>query len=432
VSPEQINPEGQIVPVFAREKPPAPPAASPPRRDSGYSAAPILTMFGLEGGGMARKLLIVDGSDADRASLGKLLAGDEIELDDAPDGIEAFEKLLELSYDLVVTEAKLDRLDAPELIAKLRAHGVKTPVFVLSSVTKGATLAALKKLGIVEYVHKAAGTEAIRHRILAALPGVAPAATSEPVKAAAVAPGTGVALIVDAAEAEHLRLRALFPASLTIDGTKTFNEALALARHGAYRLVLLDADASVLNLGGIVAQLHVLQPEAAVVGAATLGRHDERAAVAESLGSLGFDDVIFKPFVADEITLFVDRYCSGWDHLITVQEDLIEVSRLRCRRDHHDRYLHELATRSEAALRGLSDACFDRAIFDLTRVEHLDITEAAELLARLENAAHTLGIALVVAVPPAVGAGLHAFKESFAGDHFRWFSSAADARASLR
>ncbi len=83
-------------------------------------------------------------------------------------------------------------------------------------------------------------------------------------------------------------------------------------------------------------------------------------------------------------------------------------------------------------MRGLSEACFDRAIFDLTRVEHLAVTEAAELLARLERAAHTLGIALVVAVPPAVGAGLHAFQESFAGEHFRWFSSAADARASLR
>ena len=120
-----------------------------------------------------------------------------------------------------------------------------------------------------------------------------------------------------------------------------------------------------------------------------------------------------------------------FDELAVLTEDLIEVSRLRCRRDHHNRYLHELAMRSEATLRSLSDACYDRAIFDLTRVEHLAAAEAAELLARLEGAARTLGIKLVVAVPPAVGAGLHAFQESFAGDHFRWFSSAAAARAAL-
>jgi CheY-like chemotaxis protein len=381
---------------------------------------------------MTPKVLIVDGSDTDRATLAQLLADAGCELDDAPDGIEAFEKLLALSYDLVVIEAKLDRLDGPDLIAKLRAHGVKTPVLVVSSVTKGATLAALMKLGIVEYVHKATAPQVIRQKILAALPA---AAAAPPIEAAkelsGAAAASGAVLIVDASDAEHQWPRALFPASLPIDACKTFNDALARARHGSYRLILLDADASVLNLGGIVAQLHVLQPEAAVVAAATLGKHDERAAVTESLDGLGFDDVAFKPFVADEIGLLCDRYCTGWDQLIVVTEDLIEVSRLRCRSDHQKRYLQELATRSEAALRDLSNACFDRAIFDLTRVEHLAAAEAAELLARLEGASRTLGIKLVVAVPPAVAAGLHAFQESFAGDHFRWFSSAAAARAAL-
>jgi len=383
---------------------------------------------------MFAKVLIVDGSEIDRNRLAQLLADAGCELDDAPDGIEAFEKLLAASYDLVVTEAKLDRLDGPDLIAKLRGHGVKTPVLVVSSVTKSATLAALMKLGIVEYVHKATAPEVIRQKVLAALPAAAAPVVaregSQELSGAIAA--SGALLIVDAVDAEHQRLRALFPAAVSIDGCKTFNDALARARRGAYRLILLDADASVLNLGGIVAQMHVLQPEAAVVAAATLGRHDERSAVTESLGGLGFDDVVFKPFAAEEIALLADRYCTGWDQLISVTDDLIEVSRLRCRRDHQKRYLHDLAARSEAALRSLSEACFDRAIFDLTRVEHLAAAEAAELLARLEAAARTLGIQLCAAVPPAIGAGLQEFQDSFAGDRFRWFSSAADARASSR
>ena len=381
---------------------------------------------------MAAKVLIVDGSEVDRNRLAQLLADAGCELDDAPDGIEAFEKLLALPYDLVVAEAKLDRLDGPDLISKLRAHGVKTPVLVLSAVTKAATLAALMKLGIVEYVHKATAPETIRQKILAALPGVpAPVAAEASKELSGAIAASGAVLIVDANEAEHQRLRGMLLASVPLDGCKTFNDALARARRGAYRVILLDADASVLNLGGIVAQLHVLQPEAAVIAAATLGKHDERAAVTDSLGGLGFDDVTFKPFVAEEIGLLADRYCSGWEQLLSVTEDLIEVSRMRCRRDHQKRYVHELGTRTEAALRNLSDACFDRAIFDLTRVEHLSAAEAAELLARLEGAARALGITLVVAVPPAIGAGLHAFQDSFAGDHFRWFSSAAAARASL-
>ncbi len=299
---------------------------------------------------MAAKVLIVDGSEVDRNRLVQLLADAGCELDDAPDGIEAFEKLLALSYDLVVTEAKLDRLDAPDLIAKLRGHGVKTPVLVVSSVTKAATLSALMKLGIVEYVHKATAPEVIRQKILAALPAVpAPAAREGLPEPSGAIAASGALLIVDAVDAELQRLRALIPASLPIDGCKTFNDALGRARRGAYRLILLDADASVLNLGGIVAQMHVLQPEAAVVGAVTLGKHDERAAVTESLGGLGFDDVAFKPFVAGEIGLLADRYCTGWDQLVGVTEDLIEVSRLRCRHDNQDSYLRELEARSEAA-----------------------------------------------------------------------------------
>jgi len=199
---------------------------------------------------MAAKVLIVDGSEVDRNRLAQLLADAGCELDDAPDGIEAFEKLLSASYDLVVTEAKLDRLDGPDLIAKLRGHGVKTPVLVVSAVTKSATLAALMKLGIVEYVHKATAPELIHQKILAALPAVAaPVAREASKELSGALAASGAVLIVDAIEAEDQRLRALFPPSLPIDGCKTFNDALARARRGAYRMILLDADASVLNLG---------------------------------------------------------------------------------------------------------------------------------------------------------------------------------------
>jgi two-component system, chemotaxis family, chemotaxis protein CheY len=382
---------------------------------------------------MTPRVLIVDGSETERSAVATLLAGAGYELDDAPDGIEAFEKLLALSYDLVVTEAKLDRLDSPDLIAKLRAHGVKTPVLVLSAVTKGATVAALIKLGIAAYVHKATPPEQIRQRIAAALPGRSAVASSAAARASdGTAPSTGGGvLLVDAIEAEHHRLRALVPPSIPIDGCKTFNEALARARGGHYRLILLDADASVLNLGGVVVQLHVLQPEAAVIAAATLGQHGERGTVIEAHDVLGFDDVVFKPLAQDDVSLLVDRHCTTWKDLVGVKDDLIEVSRMSCRRDEQQRYRHELETRIESALSALSDACFDRAILDLTRVEVLAASDAAELLVRSKNTASVLGIKLVVAVPPALSDGLRAFQESFAGDRFRWFSSAVDARASL-
>lgn len=43
---------------------------------------------------MTPRVLIVDGNEADRATLVGMLDGGGYELDEAPDGIEAFEKLL--------------------------------------------------------------------------------------------------------------------------------------------------------------------------------------------------------------------------------------------------------------------------------------------------------------------------------------------------
>jgi CheY-like chemotaxis protein len=383
---------------------------------------------------MPARVLIVDGSDSDRAMVVNLLAEIGCDLDQAPDGIEAFESVLSQSYDLVVAEAKLERLDTPDLIAKLRGHGVKTPVLVLTAVTKAATLGALKKAGIADYVHKALPPEVIRQKVIAHLPaissGVVDSLPAEP--SARLVTAAGSLLLIDGAEVEHQRLRSVLPTTVGLEVCKTFNEGFARARSGHYRMLLIDSDASVLNLGGIVAQIHVLQPEAAVVAAATLGKQDDRGAVKSSLEGMGFDDVVFKPFVAADIARAVQCYCTSWDDLVTIKDDLIEVSRLRSRKDQRERYLHELATRLEAAFRPLSDACFDRAILDVTRVEQLSAAEMAELLSRLDRAARALGVALVVAVAPAVGAGLHEFQDSFQGDEFRWFSSAAAARASLR
>src|SRR6185503_17316149 len=106
------------------------------------------------------------------------------------------------------------------------------------------------------------------------------------------------------------------------------------------------------------------------------------------------------------------------------KDDLIEVSRLRFRKDQRERYLHELSMRLEATFAPLSNACFDRAILDLTRVEQIAAAELVEMLSRLDRAARALGVSLLVAVAPAVSAGLHEFQDSFTGELFRWCSSA--------
>jgi CheY-like chemotaxis protein len=233
---------------------------------------------------------------------------------------------------------------------------------------------------------------------------------------------------VDGVESEHRGLRALLPAAVELECCKSFNDALVRARNRHYQLVLLDSAAAVLNMVALVAQIRVLQPEAAVVGVAALGRNDDWESVTRSLAGFGFDDLVCRPFDPAQIALVAERYSTTWEDLVRITDDLIEVSRFRCRRTQKMRYLPELTSRIEAGLKLLSDACFDRAIVDLTRAENLDPVEIVELLAGLHRKAAVFGVTLRVAIAPAVAAGLHEIQESFEQDHFRWFSSAAEAR----
>jgi DNA-binding response OmpR family regulator len=375
---------------------------------------------------MAR-VLIVDGNEGERTRVSGELQAAGHEVDGAPDGVEAFELLLAVPCDVIVSEAELEKLALSELIAKLRARGVKAPVLVLTTVTRASAVAALMKMGIAAYLPKASPPEVLRQKV-AELAGPTPPGETAPAPAAP--PATGVALVIDGAEDQHQQLRALFPAATGLDGCATIKEGLARARNGAYRLVLLDSDAAVLNLAGVVAQFRALLPEAAVVATAKVGKGSDPASVARSIMELGFDDVLLRPFTAEAVALLDEQYCAPWDRLVTLDEDVVKVSRLRRRADQRERYLQELATRLEAALQPLSEACYEHAFFDLTRASGLLlVTDAVTLIAHLERAAATLGIAALVALPAALAAGMRGIDESLDQRGFRWFTSVAAARA---
>jgi DNA-binding response OmpR family regulator len=372
-------------------------------------------------------LLIVDGDDGERARTADQLRAAGHEVDEAPDGVEAFEKLLAVPCDLVISEAELARLALADLIAKLRGRGVKTPVLVLTSVTKGAVLSSLLKAGAIECLHKASPIEVVLRKLAGVIEPVAvapaPAAIAEGPR-----PG-GAILLVDPAGRERERLRALLPAAVALEGCGTIKEALARGRAGSYRVVLFDLEASVVNVGGVVAQLRVLQPEAAVVALVKVAPGDDERTIIRSAGELGFDDVVCLPAAAPALALLVEQYCTPWSDLVSAHDDAVVVSRLRCRAEHRDRYLHELTTQLCAALPPLSEACYDRAVLDLTRASELvRPTDAAALLAELDRAAGALGIAVHLAWPAAIASAL-GIAESLQLTSCRLFGSLAAARA---
>lgn len=371
------------------------------------------------------RVLIIDADATDRAATARALAASGHEVEEAPDGVEAFESLLAVPCDAIVAEVELPRLSLADLLGKLRGRGLQVPVIVFSGVTRASAVAALLKLGVA-YLPKASP---------AALPGKL-AELLRPVAAEAPAPAANDAtagiLMVDAAEEEHERLRRLCPPSIRVDACTGIKEGLVRGRHGHYRMVLLDADAAVVNLGGVVAQMQVLQKEAALVAIAKIKNGSDEAEVARGAAELGFDDVLVRPFPPQAVARLCEHYCAPWEKLVVQRDDLIEVSRLRCRPDQRERYLQALATGLEGALGPLSEACYEQAVIDLTGASRLLLVpDAAALITQVERAARALGVSLLVALPPALAAGMRGIDESLDKQGFRWFTSVQEARANL-
>jgi len=347
---------------------------------------------------MASRILVVGGLETDRDRALTVLGQAGYEAEMVPDGVDAFELLLALPYDLALLEAKLDRLDSPALIAKLHGRGIKTPIVVWTSLADAANLPEIQKLGVAEYIDKDAPGESLLEKVgtLLAQSSTAPS-TKKPCEALAALSSSaecGGMLAIDDQDSDHQKLRALLPAPMRFDACRTLNDGLARAHGHCYNLVLVDTDASMTNLKGTTAQLHMLLPNAAVVGMAMLAKDGSGAGVERSLLELDFDDVIFKPLKSENVTLLVERWCSRWEDLVMASDCLLRVSRRRSRVEHHERYFCELTARLEAAVRSLMDSCFDQAIVDLTLVETLSPIKTGDVLRRLQNIAKNQGLTL--------------------------------------
>lgn len=391
---------------------------------------------------MAR-VLVVDSKEADRARVAQELAHLGHEWDEEADGLEAFERLLAESYDLVVADMELPKLSGVDLIVKLRAHGVKTPVLILTAVTKASSIASLLKLD-VGYLDKSCPPESLRQKIMLVLPpeaalGGALTSAALPVEEASGAMTTAAirVLIFDVRASVQRLARTLIPPSVELDCCSTVDQTLAHGHVGSYPMILFDADASLLNLAGTVAQLHILQPSAVLVAMTILETSDDRQAITKSMEGLGFDDVLCKPIQPTELRLLIEQYCTTWDDLVTVREDVIRVSRLRRRGKDHDHYLNELSARTKAALRALCEACFDRVVLDLSRLDRFVPAELLALLGGLDQEAGTLGLTILPLVSDGMATNLAGLKESFragsidgAPQKFRFFTSLAAAQAS--
>jgi DNA-binding response OmpR family regulator len=90
------------------------------------------------GDGKRHRALIVEDDPAIRRLVAKLLARKQIDVDIAPDGRTAIERLRESSYSVLVLDLMVPDLDGFEVIRFIKEQKLSIPVAVVSAVSQQA------------------------------------------------------------------------------------------------------------------------------------------------------------------------------------------------------------------------------------------------------------------------------------------------------
>ena len=105
---------------------------------------------------LSRRILIADDSRSVRETLGRMLAGRGYIVDTAEHGQRAYDMLLEMPYDALVTDIEMPHMNGFELLERVRAHKTTQhlPAIVISSRTARANRQRAEILGAKKFIPK--------------------------------------------------------------------------------------------------------------------------------------------------------------------------------------------------------------------------------------------------------------------------------------
>ena len=100
------------------------------------------------------RVLVVDDEGAIRDLLSKTLALAEYDVDLAPDGRTALERLRIISYDLLITDLKMPGVDGLTVIREARRLKADIPVIIITGFSTEASAIEAVNLGVSGYLTK--------------------------------------------------------------------------------------------------------------------------------------------------------------------------------------------------------------------------------------------------------------------------------------
>ncbi len=115
------------------------------------------------------RILVVDDDPGVRKAVGRALAFEGYDVDEAADGAQAIELVLTTTPDAIVLDVGMPRLDGLEVCRRLRADGVSIPILVLTARHQVTDRVAGLDAGADDYLVKPFALEELLARLRALL-----------------------------------------------------------------------------------------------------------------------------------------------------------------------------------------------------------------------------------------------------------------------
>ena len=103
---------------------------------------------------MPRQILVVDDEQIIRESLSFVLRKEGYEVTEAENGKIAYSKMLESSYDLVITDLEMPEMKGTELLEKIKELSVQTSTIVITAYGSLETAISALRSGVSDYILK--------------------------------------------------------------------------------------------------------------------------------------------------------------------------------------------------------------------------------------------------------------------------------------
>jgi excisionase family DNA binding protein len=100
------------------------------------------------------RILVVDDEQAVRDLLAKTLTMADYDVDAAPDGASAVERLRAVEYDLLITDLKMPGMDGLSVIREARRSAPDLPVIIITGYSTEASAIEAINLGVAGYLTK--------------------------------------------------------------------------------------------------------------------------------------------------------------------------------------------------------------------------------------------------------------------------------------